>query len=401
MCTFVIYDLGFTIPADIVWYDCDMVIGIDTSRAFGEGKTGTENYSYHLVKAILRLPESRAHKFVLFTRPNIVIPSELVRKNVIIREIEWKYLWTQAGLAWETWWGPRLDALWIPAHTLPALRRPGLLTVVTIHGLEYKWLPEYKNWLQRWYLPLSTFYAAKSANRLIAVSRFTKNQLEKEVHNISKKIKVVYEGVDASAQCHSDTVSLQKYDLLSKQYLLFVGTIQPRKNLPALIEAYSLVHKDFPEIKLVIAGSVGWMAEDVLRAPTRFGVQESVVFTGRIPDGTLSALYDGALVYAQPSVTEGFGLPILEAMAAGVPVVSSDGGALPEIVGSAGVIVNLKSQMTNSQIDDTFAERLAKALKMLITDKNLQNDLIAMGRKRVEEFGWDRAAKETLKVLTG
>jgi hypothetical protein len=135
-----------------------MVIGIDSSRAFVTDKTGTENYSYYLIKEMLRLPESRAHTFVLFTRLNSILPSEITGySNVIVKIVRWKYLWTQVGLAWETWRKysvysipytvyKNLDILWIPAHTLPVLRNPKIKTVVTIHGLEYKWLPEYKNY---------------------------------------------------------------------------------------------------------------------------------------------------------------------------------------------------------------------------------------------------------------
>ncbi|MFH2085371.1 MAG: glycosyltransferase family 1 protein, partial [bacterium] len=329
-----------------------MVIGIDTSRAYIRDKTGTENYSYHLINALLRLPESREHTFVLFTRPNPILPSEIGGySNVIVREVKWKHLWTQIGLAWETWKEPRIDVLWIPAHTLPVLRNPRIKTVVTIHGLEYQWLPEYKNWLQRWYLPLSTIYATKAADQLIAVSKFTAKQLKKELHTSSKKIKVIHEGVelDRRSSIVDGRRTLEKYGLQQKRYLLFVGSLQPRKNLVTLIEAFSLVGARFPDYKLVLAGGVGWMAEEILSAPTRFGVQDKVVFTGRVSDQDLQSLYGGSVIYIQPSITEGFGLPILEAMSAGVPVISSDGGALPEVVGEAGIIVNLKSQMTNSQ----------------------------------------------------
>ena len=383
-----------------------MIIGIDSSRAFIRDKTGTENYSYHLIKALLRLPESRAHTFVLFIRPNAVLPKELsLYSNVIVREVKWKYLWTQVGLAWETWQKFEirnskfeLDVLWVPAHTLPVLRRPGLRTVVTIHGLEYQWLPEYKNWLQRWYLPLSTIYAAKEADFLIAVSEFTKKQLEKELHTNSKKIKVIHEGVEIHTPgvkgAHTPGV-LGKYGLQDKKYLLFVGSIQPRKNLVALIEAFSLFGKKYPDVKLVIAGGIGWMAKEILRAPGQHGVQEKVVFTGRISDLRLASLYSGAMIYVQPSITEGFGLPVLEAMAAGVPVVTSDGGALPEVVGQAGVIVPLFYK------DRNFVKLLAMEITRVVNDPKLRKSLISMGHNRVKEFGWDRAAKETLEVIVG
>lgn len=172
------------------------------------------------------------------------------------------------------------------------------------------------------------------------------------------------------------------------KYILFVGTVQPRKNLVALIEAFS--HTDLD--KLVIAGGVGWMAEEILQAPSKFGVQEKVVFTGRVSDPELRKLYLGALMYVQPSITEGFGLPVLEAMNHGVPVITSDGGALSEIVGQAGMIVKLKTD---------FVGELTKTIKRLVSDQRLRKRLIAMGYERVKEFSWDKAAKTTLEVIVG
>ena len=400
-----------------------MLIGIDASRAYISDKTGTENYSYHLINAMLRLPEAKSHIFVLFIRPNTIVPKKIVGySNVIVKEVKFKYLWTQVGLAWSTrgkfsnlkFSNSQIEVLWVPAHTLPLLRRGfgglggKLRTVVTIHGLEYQWLPEYKNWLQKWYLPLSTYYAAKYADKLIAVSQFTANQLKKELHTSSKKIKVVYEGVDFGQPEYSENQLYQQFGITKKQYVLFVGTIQPRKNLVALIEAFALIAKDLPGIKLVIAGAVGWDCEEVLRAPSRYGIQEKVVFTGRVGELELSQLYQGAALYVQPSLTEGFGLPVLEAMAHKVPVVSSDGGALKEVVGDGGVLVNLKSQMPNplrseasSQIGDDFAMRLADAMKQVLSSKKRQDSLISMGLKRVKSFTWEKAAKDSLEVIVG
>jgi len=366
-----------------------MVIGIDSSRAFIDGRTGTENYSYHLVTEIIRLPEARLHTFVLFTRPNAILPNELVGySNIIIKSVNWRYLWTQIGLAWETWQEPRIDVLWVPAHTLPILRNPKVKTVVTIHGLEYQWLPEYKNLLQRWYLPLSTKYAAKYGDQLIAVSNFTAKQLKKELHTNPKKIKVIYEGVGESPTRYAG----EKCGIQLGKYLLFVGTIQPRKNLVALIEAFSIFARELPDYKLVIAGGTGWMADEVFRSPSKYGIQEKVVFSGRVDDLVLNNLYANACVYVSPSITEGFGLPILEAMNAGVPVVTSDGGALGEVVGEAGIIVG---------ITEEFPRRLANAMVSLIADQKQRIKLIAMGYKRVRELSWRKAAISTLKVLTG
>lgn len=378
---------------DVVWYDSDMIIGIDASRAFGGDRTGTENYSYHLITQMVRLPEAKSHTFVLFTRPNAVIPDSVRQKNVVIQPIKFRYLWTQVGLAWMTWRTTGMQVLWVPAHTLPVWRKPGIKTVVTIHGLEYEWLPEYRNLLQKWYLPLSTMYAASQSDRLIAVSQFTKNQLVKRLHTTSKKINVVHEGVGESEAVSGDGVKamLDKYDLAKKKYILFVGSIQPRKNLVELVHAFSLFSRDNPDYKLVVSGGVGWLSEEIMQSPGKYQVSEKVIFTGRVGDQDLDDLYQAAFCYVQPSITEGFGLPVLEAMQHGIPVVSSDGGALPEVVGDAGIIVPVQSRM--------FASELAHAISGLVSNKLKYQKLVIAGKRRVSEFNWVKAAQTTLNIL--
>lgn len=376
-----------------------MVIGIDASRAFISERTGTENYSYELITHMLRLTASKKHTFVLFIRPNAKIPKELGGyNNVSVKLINFPVLWTQVGLAMATW-GAKLDVLWIPAHTLPILRRRSLKTVVTIHGLEYKYLPQYNNWLQRWYLPLSTFYAAREADRLICVSESTKRDLIAETGIDTEKTTVIYEGANFSNSAiqqisNSANKFYESFGIESKKYLLFVGTVQPRKNVGALITAFARVRKDYPDYKLVIAGGVGWDAERDLALPQTLGIPDSVIFTGRVSPEILQSLYLGASIYVQPSWTEGFGLPVLEAMTYGVPVVVSDGGALPEVVGSAGEIVSLDGGMK------TFAKRLALVILTLIRDPKKQETLKQRGLLRVKEFGWKVAAERTLKLLT-
>ena len=132
------------------------------------------------------------------------------------------------------------------------------------------------------------------------------------------------------------------------------------------------------------------MAQDTLSAPSRLGIQEKVVFTGRVTDLELRDLYLGAQIYVQPSITEGFGLPVLEAMSAGVPVISSNGGALPEVVGNAGLIVELGAM---------FRTELAKTIKKLVENPRLRQKLIDAGKNRVREYSWEKVAKETLKLL--
>lgn len=377
-----------------------MVIGIDASRAFVDERTGTENYSYELITQMLRLTTAKKHAFVLFIRPNAKIPKELaVYSNVIVKSINYPVLWTQVGLAFETW-VTKLDVLWIPAHTLPVLRKRSLKTIVTIHGLEYKYLREYNNWLQRWYLPLSTYYAAKNATRLICVSESTKHDLVAETGIDAEKTTVIYEGVSFSGKSGwvvggvAANKYYEKYGIERGKYILFVGTVQPRKNIAALISAYNRVCKDYPDYKLVIVGGIGWDAERDLAMAEKMGVLDCVIFTGRVSPELLQVLYQGASVYAQPSWTEGFGLPVLEAMASGVPVVVSSGGALPEVVGDAGIIVSLEGGRR------MFAARLASAVGSLLGDPERRELLKQRGLERVHQFSWKSAADKTIKCLT-
>lgn len=374
-----------------------MVIGIDASRAFVAERTGTENYSYELITHMLRLTAAKKHTFVLFIRPNANLPKELDGySNVNVKIIKWPVLWTQVGLALATW-GSKLDVLWILAHTLPVLRKRTLKTVVTIHGLEYKYLREYNNWLQRWYLPLSTYYAARAADRLICVSESTKRDLIAETGIDAEKTIVIYEGASLDDKKVNPLIRkavMDKYGIEGKKYVLFVGTVQPRKNISALIHAYSKVKSEFPDYKLVIVGGIGWDAEGDLALPEKLGIEDSVIFTGRVDPDVLLALYQGAGLYVQPSWTEGFGLPVLEAMANGVPVVVSSGGALPEVVRDAGIVVALDGGVAS------FSESLAKELVRVLGDTKLVKRLIARGSKRIGKLRWEMTAEQSLAYIT-
>ena len=172
------------------------------------------------------------------------------------------------------------------------------------------------------------------------------------------------------------------------KYLLFVGTIQPRKNLQRLIEAFAILKAQNPMLKLVIAGKLGWMYDEVLAAPKKWGVEDKVVFTGYINEAERNSLLRNALVYIQSSITEGFGLPVLEAMAAGIPVVSSNGGALAEIVGDAGLL-----------FDPLDVKEMRHGLSLVINSHRLRNELIKKGEARVKEFSWQKAAERTYNIL--
>jgi len=351
-----------------------MIIGIDASRAFVKEKTGTENYSYNLLKALSRI--DRSNHYFLYIKPNQAINFSLP-ENFRVQKILLPRLWTQLGLAFECFLRPP-DILFIPAHTMPFFHRLNLKIIVTIHGLEYQYLPQYYQFPQKFYLNKSTEYAVHHANHLIAVSNWTKKELVKKLAADPEKISVVHEGVSSQITNHKSQITNLE------PYVLFVGTVQPRKNLVRLIEAFATLTR----CNLVIAGKLGWMYEEILLTPQKFGVEKRVKFLGYVSDEKLASLYQNALFFVLPSLCEGFGLPVLEAMRFGCPVIASRTSALPEIVGDAGLLV-----------DPYQVGEIAEAMKLMIENSELREALREKGFQRIRQFSWKKAARETIKIF--
>lgn len=369
-----------------------MKIGFDASRILTLQRTGTENYSFYLAQHLAK--KDRKNLYTLYFRrsPNRKELESIIQKNpnFRVKVIPWPRLWTQGGLAWECLRHP-LDLLFVPAHTLPVIRRSSLKSVVTIHDLGFEYLSEYHQFPQKLYLDKATKFAARYATQLIAVSRATKRDLIKRFDVPEEKITVVYEGVDQekfkvqSSKLKTEEVK-RKYDIRG-DYILFVGTIQPRKNLRRLVEAFSkIANKD---LELVIVGRPGWMFEEIYSAPHDFGVEERVKFLGHVEDEDLADLYRGASCFVLPSLYEGFGLPVLEAMASGIPVVTSCTSSLPEVGGDAAVYV-----------DPYKVSSISAGLAGVIGgSEGFRRSLTRKGFRQVEKFSWEKCAQETLAVF--
>lgn len=360
-----------------------MVIGIDASRAFVEDPAGPEYYSLNLIRNIAKI--DRANCYILYLRPGQK-PNFQLPQNFEAKIINLRYLWTQAGLAIETILHPP-DVLFVPAHTLPILTRifrPRTKIVVTVHGLEGKFLPQTGHFLSHIYRNWSISWAVKFADKLIAVSEDTQRDIIKTYHTEAKRIEIIHEGVDPKhfKKYQNGSKYVKKYG----DHILFVGTVQPRKNLIRLIEAFSKLTDK--KIKLLIAGKLGWLFEAILDAPRRFNVGDRVVFLGRVEDQDLLALYRGARLFVLPSLTEGFGLPILEAQAAGVAVLCSKAGALPEVAGKGALFV-----------DPLSVGNIKEGLEKILRDKKLREVLILRGFKNIQKFSWEKTAHNTLNFL--
>lgn len=366
-----------------------MIIGFDSSRAFIPHRSGTENYSYQILKHLSLI--DRKNRYIVYLRPNADIGKDKWPENFIFKTIGWPRLWTQVGLALTTF-RDSLDLLFIPAHTLPLIKKPGLKTVVTVHDLGAEYLPKTHQLKQRLYLGLMTRKQLKSATRLIAVSESTKKDIVSRAQVSPSKISVVYEGFDEElfqpAKDSKMKEVLAKFGLCKNNYFLFVGTIQPRKNLERLIRAYAKVTQD-PFPPLVLAGSKGWLSDKIYKLPKQLGIEDSVKFLGRVEDEELPALYSGAIALLLPSLFEGFGLPLVEAMACGCPVLTSNLSSMPEVVGDAAVLVDPYSEL-----------EIAEGIDRLYKDPSLRTKLYNKGFSQVKKFSWEKAARETLGVIT-
>lgn len=314
--------------------------------------------------------------------------------NYTIKSIPPLPMWTQTRLA-RALFRDRPDALWMPMHALPLVRPTNMRTVVTIHDLAFKFFPHFfpRHDVRR--LNFLTDYAVRHATALIAVSHATKEDILRVYGNVpEEKITVVHHGVNVrdfqSGGVKHEQAILARYAVETKKYILYVGAIQPRKNLTLLVDAFAIVKRKHPEYKLVLAGGRAWLADEILRAIKSSPYAADIILTGTIGFRDVTALYRNTALFVFPSLYEGFGMPILEAFAAKVPVVCARNSSIAEIAGDAALFVGGH---------DT--EELATAMRIALEQRGERDLLIARGIKRAEQFSWDRCSTETLARIKG
>jgi glycosyltransferase involved in cell wall biosynthesis len=265
--------------------------------------------------------------------------------------------------------------------------------VATVHDLSPMLLPQLHTQQNRALFQRKMRYVCAHAQTIITVSEHTKRDLMIHLGLPAERIRVVYNSADPKfgPLQDQDEISrvMRKYALPESGYILFVGTLESRKNLVRLVEAYARVreHNGEHTPPLVLAGGRGWLYRDIFATVERLKLHRQVIFTGFVDDDDLPALYNNALFFVYPSLYEGFGIPVLEAMACGVPVIAADAAALPEIVGEAGLLV-----------EPTDTPALTQAMLSLLTGTGQRNHLREAGLKQARLFSWDRAARETLAV---
>jgi glycosyltransferase involved in cell wall biosynthesis len=338
-------------------------IAIDASRAARPSPTGTERYSRDLLRALV--PLASRHDVTLYydREPPERLPGATARVVPLAR------LWTHARLSAEML-RARPDALFVPSHVVPLLHPRA--TVVTIHDLgylRYRLAYSFGAWA---YLVLSTLWSARAARAIVVDSSATRRDLARHAGVDPARLHVVHLGVDPRFRPVAQP---------SGDYLLFVGTLQPRKNLPRLLRAYELASRQARLPELRIAGSLGHAAE-------RLRLPDGARYVGYASPEELPGLYANARAFVFPSLFEGFGIPLLEAMASGTPVLAGDNSSMPEVVGDAGLLVDAADERA-----------IADQLLRLASDARLGASLRERGLARAATFTWERAARETLAVI--
>lgn len=364
-------------------------IGIDYTSAVHQS-AGIGRYTFELGHALARLTPTDTYRlFVAGVDKAFTFTCPLPGKNFSwqptrLSERWLTRLWYRLQLPWPVeYWTGNLDLFHAPDFFLPPVKA-GTRTVVTIHDLSFVREPEttmpgMSHHLNTW-VPRSV----ARADHVIAVSETTRQDLIELYQTPPEKISVLYHGVGPEFKPVQDENKLraiqQKYHLPKQPFILSVGTLQPRKNYQRLIRAVASLDSS---LSLVIVGSKGWHYDAIFAEVTRLGLEQRVHFPGFIADADLPALYRAAMVFVYPSLYEGFGLPALESMACGTPVIAANRSALPEVVGAAGLLV------------DPYDEpALVAAIAQVVEDEQLQAHLSQAGQLQAKKFCWDDTASQ-------
>lgn len=372
-----------------------MIIGIDGSSILPR-RTGVGHYTFHLLKALAELdPSDEVRVFLNSLRhPFPEDAAFLKRRPFRARRLRlpgpWLVTaWRRFGTPPIDWLAGRCDVFHSPATYAPPQRHGARVT--TVHDLYFLRRPENCHALGGAFFHEYLPRVAPSLDRIIAVSRSTARDCEELLGVDPARVRVVYEGVDPAFRPVTAPEALattrRRYSL-PESYLLTVATLEPRKNLEGLLRAYRIVADRRPETPpLALVGCEGWQTERIYALSHELGLDERVVFTGYVRFDDLPAVYSQARAFALVSHYEGFGLPLLEAMACATPCVASSTTSLGEVAGDAATLVNPS--------DD---EAVADGLERVLTDETTRTRLMKAGPRRAATFTWRRCAEETLDV---
>lgn len=359
-----------------------MIIGIESERANNPQKTGVEHYAKQLILHLTQIDKNNSYTLYLRTKPQSWFGQ--LPENFKVKVIPFPIFWTQLRLSLEMLFNP-VDVLLIPASALPLIHPKH--SVVTIHDIAWRYFPGSFTLFNRIFLQWSTRFAVKNASKIIAVSESTKRDLVKFYGVDAGQVTVVHHGYEIGES--ENRKNRRIGTILPETYILFLSTLQPRKNLEGLIDAFKLLKQDNPEIKhkLVIVGRPGWKFEAILKK-----IEENkdiVVYLNFVSDANRLQILSKADLLVLPSFYEGFGMQILEAFSLNVPVATSRISSMPEVAAEAAVYFDPKN-----------TAEIKNVIQSLLLDKSLADSLRQRGKERLKNFSWEKCAQETLQVLT-
>jgi len=369
-----------------------MKIGIDASRANKKNKTGVEWYSYYLIQEMKKITPLDT-EVVLYTNEKLTNGLEDCPANFSEKNLKWppKYLWTQLRLAWELFFDAP-DVLFVPAHTIPFWPiRKKTKVYVTVHDVGFKRNPKLYKKIQYYYHDLTMRRIKSRVNTIITISDFSKQEIIDLYKIEAKKIVVIPLGYDQEKYNKNivDDYSVLKKYKIQKPYILYVGRLERKKNIGNLIKAFAYSKILNPELKLVLAGNAGNEYEEIKNIINKNRLESEIILPGYIDEIDLPVVIKMAGAFVFPTLYEGFGLPILQSMAVGTPVITSDIEPHRWVAGGAAILVNPKD-----------SEDMAKKINKAIKDEIFVLELKNRGFKRVEQFSWQNTAIKVLAVIS-
>jgi glycosyltransferase involved in cell wall biosynthesis len=360
-------------------------IGVD-ARQLSTQLTGIGRYNLEILSRLVQM----GHEWYLYSHREIEL-GKWGYPNVHVRTARLSHtylrmLWSQSVMPWWAY-TDQLDLFWSPLHRLPVFLPEKMASVVTIHDLVWKHSGDTMRPINRWLDSRLMPEAVRKSDRVIAVSASTARDIEIEMPFAYGKVRTIPLG-NSVVGIPQPRAALSELGL-DVPYFLFVGTLEPRKNLGRLLEAFSrLSTTEVGGALLAIAGGVGWGGVDVDDLIHQWGLQGRVRKLGYVSDQKLATLYAHALFLAMPSLYEGFGLPILEALSRGVPVLTSDNSSMPEVAGAAALLVSPDS-----------VDSISNGVATLLGDNVFRLQLASRAVAIAARFNWDQAALETMATF--
>ena len=366
-----------------------MKIAIDVSEAYIQDRTGPGNYVYNFLQAMSRIGSD--NEYHLYHHSGCLGSQDTMNNSFSMHHVNApvnRTLWSQVLLPYAMR-KEKYDVVHVPGHRMPLHKRHK--TVITIFDLAYIYFRDCFKPMHYARLKYFTERSLSKADRIIAISESTKQDIVREYHINPDKINVVYLGVDPTQfpVIVPEVVSdIKKKHSLKDEYIVHVGTMQPRKNLMRLIAAFDAIKgSSHADLQLVLIGKKGWMYKDIFSLVQELHLERDVILLDYVDNNTLSGIMRGAKALVYPSLYEGFGLPILEAFSCGLPVIASRSSSLPEIGGDAVIY-----------FDPYNTDEIIHAISELLEDADKRAEMAQKGRERVNLFSWEKTARETIEA---